>query len=506
MIAFNQYTQPQRQSEWDVPLDPSLYAAGIKYQADQNKEFQKTFNENANVFMNIKAMSPQDEEVLNGLKQQFLNDVSKLNVSNLNTAQAKQQLSSYISQYANNKDLQGIAQRSSALQQELATKKDYESKGKQYISPLLKQAQKYIDSGVYTRDTTFNKSGFVAADDNDYNEIAKNTPEWEDFITKGGYDIHQKGKAEGALAKNAYVAFKSNPKFTNKINYDFEQSIEDLDIDQLRQQGLAGIQQLLPYLPEAEQQQALNDLNQAFEAEQSNPYLQGAWKEKLREDYFQNQALMYAKAKTYTNTVGKTANEYSKIAVQHQNAILLSERKEQLKQQQKKAIEDKVKNSVLQAAYKRAMDLGFDIFDSQGNLVSEEVLNSYGLGKPEKAKEEDDTQLLIGEKNYKKSDVISNIQSGNKELIKGALESYIEPLEDDDDIKIDGDVIYYEQKGGAGDPFGYDKKISKQELINKIEGNSSSTTVVYKIGNDLYTIPSNQEAEFLKDNPSATKQ
>ncbi len=87
----------------------------------------------------------------------------------------------------------------------------------------------------------------------------------------------------------------------------------------------------------------------------------------------------------------------------------------------------------------------------------------------------DDTKILLGEKEYTKRNAIEGVLSGNTAITKLLIESYGDKLPggleaEDTDIKIDGDNILYEQSGGIGDVFGYDKSINKYRFIGNVFG------------------------------------
>jgi len=319
-------------SEFIAPLDLNTYAQGLKYKEGIAKENFQKIGSNLDNFANIPAFGV-DAEHLQKKIAGFKENLAQMNLSNLSDFNTISQVNRLVNQIKSDPEVSAIFQRGSFYENELKKKKEAEEKGKQYVSPGLRQAEKYYNQPNFLLDERFNKTGFIAPDSKDLDDIAKNTPEWENVVTKGGYDVKQKGKAENALFNNYLTHFKTNPQWSQLLNDQFEQDTEGVNLDDIHNQGIEGIKQLFPYLPSEAQQQALNDINEGYQLQQSNPYAKGAWKDKLRDDFFKNQAYMAAQAKTYVNTVDKKANEFAKSANDFQEARALKLYEHELDQQ-----------------------------------------------------------------------------------------------------------------------------------------------------------------------------
>lgn len=320
-ISFNPRTTPVQNSVWNPAISTELYAQGFANQAKNTKEYQQEFQNSADEFLGIQAMSPQDQEVLDGYKQQFLKDVGNLNVGNLNSPQAKQQLSQYITQYSSNPDILGIAQRTNALQQDKALEKEYELKGKKYVSKLQRQAQKYIQDGNYYTDTRFNQSGYVSPETKDITEWSKSVPEWTKYVENGVYDDKQEGKAVGQLYNRILQGFQTDENWKALHKDNFEQSIEGQNIYDYVNSPAEAVAQLFPNLPEGslEQQKAIKTI-QELKSLGQNPYAESAIKNRMEDLYIRDQAAMAAQAEQYTNTVEHKWNEVKKDATDFSQA------------------------------------------------------------------------------------------------------------------------------------------------------------------------------------------
>lgn len=479
MASFSPYTVPQEPAKWVNPLDLNMVYKDISYKDDIAKQNLNELQQISNQLSSLPAFGA-DSKMLSQKLQKLKADMSGLNLTNLGDYNTISQIKGLIGSFKNDEEVLNATQRGSFYKQEVQKKKDYEEKGKTYISPGLRKAEKYYGSNQYIKDLKFNQSGFVAPDDKELDLIAKNTPEWESVVTKGGYDVTQKGKAVDKLQANYLKHFTTNPQWSALLNDQFEQGLEGIDINQLYNSGINGIKELFPYLPKEQQQEALQEIQEAYQIQENNPYATSALKDKLRDDFFKNQAYMAAQAKTYVNTTDKKANEFSKIAVQHQNAKELVREREKsaiAKMKEKATIETVIKDPIRVARLKKASDLGYPISDpsSPDKYVSDAVLETYNLGNIKEDKSKDDTKILLGEKEYTKRNAIEGLLSGNKDITQLFVNSYKDKLPgglevDDEDIKIEGDNIFYEQSGGMGKVFDYDRSINKYKFIGNVFG------------------------------------
>ena len=100
-------------------------------------------------------------------------------------------------------------------------------------------------------------------------------------------------------------------------------------------------------------------------------------------------------------------------------------------------------------------------------LITVPELVKLGIAKPTETKkeEEDKTKITVGDKQYTLSDAKANIQSGSKSFIEQFVKDFFEDVEE---ISIDGDNIYYDRKGWKGNWTDWDKKLTKKDLLEKI--------------------------------------
>lgn len=466
--SFSHVIEPNR---FVAPIDPSIYMQGVQYSEQLAKSNLQDISALHNSIFNIPTYG-KDKEKLMELDANLKQQLQGMNLSNLGSMESSSQIKNLISSAANNPDVAGIAQRYGSYSQELKKQQDAEAKGQTYVSPLLRQANNYYNSGTYKTDTRFNGSGFVAPDTKDLDEIAKNTPEWENITTKNGYDITQKGKAEGALFNNYYNHFNTNPKWNALLNDQFQQNLEGIDIQTIHNQGIEGIKQLFPHLPPEAQQQALSDVEEGYQLQQTNPYIGNAWKDKLKDDYFKNQAYMAAQAKTYVNTVEKKQNAYSKDAIDFQQAKDLAKYNYDLKHQtnidnlspEQKTYVNKLINSGV------AKDL---IFDENGKIQFDNLPDI-----PEKKKAQAEANKDLGLK------TVNNLVSKMKQGIvgttdQGTLESLVRNRVEDlgfptgttfSNIKFENGKVKFESDApGVGGKNNGSQEMTVDEFESKLK-------------------------------------
>lgn len=232
-INFTPYTQPVAPQNWNTPLEPSIYAQGVSNQAKRLENQSLIDSNSAENILGITAIAPQDEEQLQKIQQAFKEDVSKLNMSDLKNPQTKQQLDQQIAKYQDLLLSSGIPQRSAAVQKELATKKEIEAKGEKYTSPLLNQAEDYIQNGEFYKDTRFNRSGWITPNEAKMMKSAKEIAEKKKGSvenpdgTREEYEYYDPADLKAALMR----VYKSDPNYEKEIGYQFEQQTKDINWD-----------------------------------------------------------------------------------------------------------------------------------------------------------------------------------------------------------------------------------------------------------------------------------
>lgn len=397
--------------KWEAPLSEDTLMRGAIFAENNAQEAQKEIQGSIDNFFRIQAIAPQDEKVLRQRQAEFEQALSGVNISDLSNPNTKAQLNQIVSKFSNDPDILGIAQRSAAVQKEQALQREYELKGKSYVSPLLRQASKYIQGGNYYRDQKFNEQGFVAPDNKDISEWAKSTPEFEKWVKNGAYDDHLKGKAMSSLQSNILQGFKNTPQWQKLHTDNFEQLIDGQDLTSYLDAPSETVAQLFPHLPDSIRPQAEKYISD-LQSLKGNPYAPSIMKNRLQELYLQDQAYQAAQAYAYTNTIDHRVNDLYKSATDFQEAKDLELYKRQLDAglidgipaKQTKSLQGM--NPVIKKFYEESIKRGVNVIDPNGNLIPPQDLPDL----PEKKAAVDAASKDLGIKTV--NNLVSKIKSG----------------------------------------------------------------------------------------------
>lgn len=588
MLGFTPGTQPVAMKEWVTPLDPSIYAQGVANQTKKLEAQSAQDSELYNSFMNIQAMSPQDEEQLQTLKQSFEKELSGLSMGDLRNPQTKAQLSQIQNKYTNLLLESGIPQRTSSYAKEMSIKKDYEMKNLKYNSPIEAQAIDYIQGGEFYKDTRFNGAGWVSADlqkiTKDIRERLKKTVIYTDPTTHRQITEERVDPLEFQNA--IFEEMKSNPSLSKDYQYDFEKTHKGVDFSQEGSSRLNNM--LLEYtdalktagdvvmakkalgtltkedvaeyqLKEANITSRMEQINRAI----NNPTISG---DLVREEMYKTHLTNIAQDIAITNDLFSTTkselDELYKMNYANSLDISKSRQIELYKLQLKTGIlpeKNETQASYIQRLSKASQDKDIEIAKARQDIKTEaaktmddyrtankiEILNTKG----EKIAIKDDgaKQFNLNGEAVDKKMLIENVKREDKKTIEKIINSNPEQFGNSSGVDpegwFDGGVWFTENNGikyanyeanaivggtkyripltdiqkyiadpnhivtvfSENDNYKAPIKGSPVDNIDKSNATSEST-VIYKIGEDGFTIPVDEEAEFLKDNPSAIKQ
>jgi hypothetical protein len=161
-MAFTPYSTPVEPVEWKPPVSEDLLLKGALF-TDKNIQdnIQKADDLLLDKLYSIPSLPGEDtkkkQEIIDGVLQQ----VSKISHNDFRSSSTLNQLKGYISQVTSNPDFMGIAERGTVTEIETKKQADALAKGETYYSRILKQAEKYMNQGLYIRDTRFNGQGFL---------------------------------------------------------------------------------------------------------------------------------------------------------------------------------------------------------------------------------------------------------------------------------------------------------------------------------------------------------
>jgi hypothetical protein len=233
-MGFTHFSQPIAPKDLYEPLPLEAILQGNKTMYERGeKNFQKIQSLIDNAY-NLPSLQGKDTEVKNKIIQSYMDNVSELAKGDLRDAKTSAQIEGYINRVARDPQILGIVDRATVVAQEQKAKRDYELKGKKYISPILDQASEYLNQGVFLADKKFNEFGFVAPDISEYATKANSLTPVEKttvYDPKTRQYTIVEGKNKEKLKENFYLLASQDPNTDKLLRYQFNQKYKDLDWD-----------------------------------------------------------------------------------------------------------------------------------------------------------------------------------------------------------------------------------------------------------------------------------
>ena len=490
-MAFSPFSQIVQSAPWVDPINLDLLRQGNMYKEEIARQNLLNLSESFQALASTPAYG-KDAEKLQEKMQELKSQISGLNLSDVSDYNTMGQIKGVINQFSNDKDILGIGQRGTKYNEWEKQIKDYQEKGKFVPAWKLKaynDAQNYYNGKDFISDKRFSGTITPGFDWDKHNKtLVEETPEYHQLKKVGGNNDLYQGKTYESLLGKFYEGLKQ-PGAYDDLNAQFEHFYGNEDYAKQDQQtALQQVNRLQGIIQNSNNpiliEKAKRDLD--YWDDFANTVNPNTSKEDAFERFIKSNAEDFARTNTnYALKESKMSDAtklekdfiYDKALIQERekSAINKLREKEILKAQLGTANINPVRKARLIAA----SNLDYDISDpnSPDKYVSDEVLDSYGLSKQaaKEAAKADDTKILLGEKEYTKRNAIEGVLSGNTAITKLLIESYGDKLPggleaEDTDIKIDGDNILYEQSGGTGNVFGYDKSINKYKFIGNVFG------------------------------------
>jgi len=257
MPGFSQYSQVVKPAEYVEPVSLDLLAKGTMYKEqmlEQNLEGISNLIYNTENMPSLQGIDTEKKnEIINNIKEQ----ASQLSYSDLANPAVANQLKGYITSVTKDPDMQGIMQRGYSYETELKNKKDAEAKNKNYYSPIIDQANNYMNAGTYLKESRFNGEGFVDPELQKLKaEYLKNVPKVKTQKKVGGYWVETESYDQDALNANLSELY-SRPDIQKYLNYTFAQKYADVNWDD------KGREKVTDLLTKAQQTAALAKANLA---------------------------------------------------------------------------------------------------------------------------------------------------------------------------------------------------------------------------------------------------
>jgi|694.fasta_scaffold07623_2 flagellar biosynthesis chaperone FliJ len=466
-MAFTPYSTPVEPVEWKPPVSEDLLLKGALF-TDKNIQdnIQKADDLLLDKLYSIPSLPGEDtkkkQEIIDGVLQQ----VSKISHNDFRNPSTLNQLKGYISQVTSNPDFMGIAERGTVTEIEAKKQADALAKGETYYSRILKQAERYINQGLYIRDTKFTGQGFLDP------KIGKRLTEEIGKLKKIKSFDPKTGRVDEFYDPNEISLITNNmmsdPNVRALKDYEFEEQFADRDW------GTEGLQDateklnaLSAYKNEALQilnkdpnnvmaKQALYEVEgyiSKYSSAINNPGVNGEILKSLRKEEFMNdfkEDLMNIQNSHSFGGFDMSKQEEMYRQLQNQKAIIAAQGAKEKEVYAYKAKVDSefvstIKDPIARSIYERASKLGIPILDAYGtrrNLVDVENDLKGKIGTSQKDESEKKTVVNLetqkGDEKVKiKTDLYSvkdAITGGDESSVIDLLNSYHDIMGNEHDV------------------------------------------------------------------------
>lgn len=434
-MAFSPYSTPVNPPKFQEPLDLNLYAKGLMYKEGQAKENLQLIGNSLSTLNSIPAYGV-DAEILQNKLANVKSQIAQMNVSNLGDINTMSQLNSIISQTANDPDILAIARRGNSYAQELKAKREAEEKGRNYISPLLDEANQYYNSGTFIRDKQFNKYGFIAPDLIKYQEAAQKmtptTKKWQ--LLPNGERMQVESQSKEDLKNTYYNLIAQDPNGQKYLDYSFNKSYGNVDWNTYGKEELGNnINKLYNDILDIQRTGGdpsahiaeYNKLNNLY----NSPSIGNAMKDKAYKSWVNSFVEDWADAVDYVSEGDRRLGELDKMKIQHAYDIAEKTYQAQLDAGLVKGIPAKT-SDIDKKVYEAAIASGKKIFDEKGNLIPVNQLeyNAQESRDAITSSASKTQKITLGTgsdaKAIDKETVINDLNGGNIETIKKILQTY----------------------------------------------------------------------------------
>jgi flagellar biosynthesis chaperone FliJ len=509
-MAFTPYSTPVQPVEFKPPVSEDLLLKGALFTDKNIQDNTQKANDIIDQLYNIPSLPGEDtkkkQEIIDGVLQQ----VSKISHNDFRNPSTLNQLKGYISQVTSNPDFMGIAERGTVTEIETKKQADALAKGETYYSRILKQAERYINQGLYIRDTKFTGQGFLDP------KIGKRLTEEIGKLKKIKSFDPKTGRVDEFYDPNEISLITNNmmsdPNVRALKDYEFEEQFADRDW------GTEGLQDateklnaLSAYKNEALQvlnkdpnnvmaKQALYEVEgyiSKYSSAINNPGVNGEILKSLRKEEFMNdfkEDLINIQNSHSFGGFDMSKQEEMYRQLQNQKAIIAAQGNKEITVNKEKLKEESnfintIKDPLVRDTYKKAQDKGIMIRDVYGNLrdvaTIEKELNTAILTDPDtKATETTYTKEQLAKQILPESlkSTTPSTSSRFKKFVEEKLGEKLKANFDNDDIEDLGLVTEGVHKGDylliIDNDWGPDKEIyiKPTELDNIMGGQNNIQT------------------------------
>lgn len=482
-MGFGPYSQVVKPAEWVDPLDLNIYAQGMQYKQQVAEKNLQDISSAYNSIFSIDAHGP-DKKKMAELEDQFRQQIAGMNFSDLGNMQTMSQIRNVIGEFGTNKDILSVAQRSAFKKQEEQKMEEARKKGRTYSNKNYDRMMRYYSGDEYMQSPeSFSlSSGYLVPEIQKKQEAITKAVTRQ--VTELGADgrIRTYNKIDGEAAQKQWAyAIKNDPELSTYYRDRFEDEYEGVDWDVKGKEMLTQARNTaleLAYRSTGAEQQEYKEKARKYEQAINSNYAGSRMKEIFYDEFLDNDADNYGNTINAYDLKDIKADQFALENKKQAQRIQLEAVKQKAKQEAAVPGINKVSNEMRKTLIRKAINLGVtDIYDNStpdGFISNEELSKKTGEKinkKKEEVKKEEkkDKKILVDSKLYNFDDIESLVEGGDEAAIKDILKRYLGETTGIEQIEISGDNINYDRSGWSGNWTGWDQKISKKELIDKLK-------------------------------------
>lgn len=472
MAGFSQYSQIVKPAEYVEPVSLDILAKGTLYKEQMLEQNLEGINNLISYMDNIPSLQGIDtekkNEILNNVKQQ----ASQLSYSDLANPAVANQLKGYISSVTKDPDMQGIIERGTLFESEIKKKKDAESKGKNYYSPVIDQAVNYINNGKYLKETRFNGEGFVDPELQKLKaDYLKNVPKVKTQKKVGGYWVETESYDQDAL-NAALSELYSRPDAQKYLNYTFAQKYADVNWDD---KGREKVNELLikaqqtADLAKANLAKTPNDVKALADLAEANNFIENYQSLLNNPSLIGSQlknAVINQDVQNMINEDIRTSNFMSQLSVNEDQFALKSQ--ELSNSLYMKSVDEQYKIAGELRKLQDESGLDPSLYKNNMNEYRKQAVNIINKKKEEEKGSKNSTsegpEYFVGSTKYSQKELVDEIEGGNKTLVKQILKNNPSIILSKD--KEPDDIVSYDVKTGVYTDKDGNTVVGKWDIFN----------------------------------------
>lgn len=530
-MGFTPYSKPVEPAKWVDPMDLNLYAKSMMYKQELADKNMQDLSTAYNSLFSIDAYGP-DKRRLSELENEFRQEVSGMNFSDLSNMQTMNQIKNIIRKFGSNKDALAISQRSAFKAQEEKKMEEARKKGRTYSNRNYDRMMNYFNGEDYMETPkNFNlSSGYLVP------EIQKK----QDAITKAatrqatelGPDgrIRTYNKVDGERAQKLWAqAISNDPELIRYYSDRFEDEYDGTDWDLKGKEMLTQARNTALELAassqgseKAEYEAKAKRYDQAI----NSNYAGSRMKEIAFQEFLDDDANNYGNTINAYDLKDIKADQFALEDKRYNQRLQFEREKQKIEQEAAIPGVSQIKNPLRRSLIAKASGLGIDPTDSSkpdGFMTDQELTKKIAEKVAEKKKEEQTgqgesraTKITLDGEDYDKKTLKESFDRRDTKTIEDAINEIltIQGKEKIDPQWFGENIKYVEENGKlyaeyeSDDYFGGEMFRIAVDDIKKWIDDPNYNVSMYSESDDFQK-PTNASAETKvteTEVPSGTKE